>query len=156
MNHPIISESEIEGGIVMEQDSSWPNADILMTESEDAILKFFITESNNVELSEYELCKPYLLSLKKENLFDINQDGVQDSLDAKLIVRYFRGNSGIELIKGLINKNSKRRVANDIINFLDKMTGKQNGVKILENFTKFKSLERLIKHGKNLDSLNPM
>ena len=68
MNHPTISESEIEGGIVMEQDSSCSNADILMTESEDAIFKFFITESNNVELSEYELCKPYLLVSKKNYL----------------------------------------------------------------------------------------
>ena len=149
------TQEAINPGIVIEQDSQWPNADILMTESEDVILNFFIKESDAVDKTEYMNYLPYLNKLKSEGMFDVNQDGVSDSLDAKLILRYFRGNSGTELIKGLVNKYSRRRVANDIMSFLDSMTGKLNGIKVLPDFQKYQSLDRLMKHGKNLDSLKP-
>jgi len=118
-------------------------------------LNFFIRESNIIETSEYETYLPYLNKLKSDGNFDINQDGNSDSLDAKLILRYFRGNSGTELIKGLVNKYSKRRVANDIVSFLDNMTGKLNGTNIIDDFKEYQNLERLMKNGKNLDSLKP-
>jgi hypothetical protein len=142
-------------GITIEQDSHWPNSDVLLTESEDVVLNFFIRESNIIETSEYETYLPYLNKLKSDGNFDINQDGNSDSLDAKLILRYFRGNSGTELIKGLVNKYSKRRVANDIVSFLDNMTGKLNGTNIIDDFKEYQNLERLMKNGKNLDSLKP-
>jgi hypothetical protein len=147
--------AELEGGVAVEQDSMWPNSDILITESEDAILKFFTSESANINQDEYSGYLPYLRKLKKEGKFDVNKDGYSDSLDAKLIVRYFRGNSGVDLIRGLITKYAERRVASEIVEFLDIQTGKNNGIKVLKDFEKFTDLNKLIKNGKNLDSLRP-
>ena len=149
------NDAELEGGVAVEQDSMWPNSDILITESEDAILKFFTSESANINQDEYSVYLPYLRKLKESGAFDVNKDGYSDSLDAKLIVRYFRGNTGVDLIRGLITKYAERRVANEIVEFLDVQTGKNNGIKVLKDFEKFTDLNKLIKNGKNLDSLRP-
>jgi hypothetical protein len=149
------TDTELETGISVEQDTMWPNSDILLTESEDAILKFFVNESSNVNKDEYSLYLPYLRLLKERGHFDINNDGLSDRTDAKLILRYFRGNSGVDLVGGLLTPGSKRRVAVDIIKFLDERTGKFNGVEILKDFESFSDLRKLIKNGKNLDSLKP-
>jgi hypothetical protein len=146
---------EVREGIAVEQDTNWPNADILLTESEDAILDFFTVKSNEIDFDEFKSALPYLRKLKKEGDLDINEDGIADSKDAKLLIRYFRGNSGLELIRGLISSKSKRRVSSDIIQFLDNNTGKYNGIKKLEYFDKFTDLQKLIDNGKNLDSLKP-
>jgi len=149
------TDTEVDGGVAVEQDTMWPNSDILLTESEDAILKFFTSESANINQEEYSTHLPYLHELKASGHFDVNEDGYSDSLDAKLIVRYFRGNSGAELIRGLVTKYAKRRVAREIVEFLDTQTGKHNGIKVLHDFEKFTDLRKLIKNGQNLDSLRP-
>ena len=87
--------------------------------------------------------------------FDMDDDGYTGSADAKLLVRYFRGRTGIELIGGLLNKLSKRRVPKDIVKFLDLRTGKDNGIEILSEFEKYTDLDRVMSAGKNMESLYP-
>ena len=58
------SEGEVPGGISVEQDTHWPNSDILLTESEDAILMFLDAAAENMVLSEYERMFPILQQLK--------------------------------------------------------------------------------------------
>ena len=151
----VVSDEEVPGGLSVEQDTMWPNSDILLTESDDAILMFFERESDNLSVEEYNKTLPILRKLKDNGDFDVNNDGTSGSADAKLIIRYFKGNTGQDLTRGLITKNSKRRVSVDIVDFLDKRTGKSNGVEILPEFERFTDLNRLISCGKTMDALHP-
>lgn len=151
----IFPDEEVPGGISIEQDMNWPNADILMSESEDAILMFFEKEADNLPEQEYEKSIPMLNKLKDNGHFDVNDDGTSGSADAKLIIRYFKGNLGQDLIRGLVTKRSKRRVPSDIVDFLDRRTGKNNGVELIKDFEKYTSLERLMRVGKSHDALCP-
>ena len=149
------SEGEVPGGISVEQDTHWPNSDILLTESEDAILMFLDAAAENMVLSEYERMFPILQQLKSNGELDINDDGHAGSADAQLLVRYFRGMTGAELVEGLLTKGSKRRIPTDILEFLDKRTGKNNGIEIISDFEKFTNLSAIMNDGKNLESLHP-
>jgi hypothetical protein len=150
-----VADDEVPGGVSVEQDTMWPNSDILLTESDDAILMFFEREADNLSVGEYNKTLPALKRLKDNGDFDVDGDGISGSADAKLIIRYFKGNIGQDLTRGLINKNSKRRVSRDIVEFLDKRTGKSNGVEVLPEFERFTDLDRLISCGKSMDALHP-
>lgn len=151
----IVDDSELKGGIAVEQDTEWPNSDILISESEDAILMFFERESDNVSVSEYEKVLPILKKLKVDGHFDADDDGVSASADAKLLIRYFKGYRGQDLIRGLINKKSRRRVPHDIAEFFDEKTGKKNGIEILPEFERYTDLDRIMTTGKVNDALCP-
>jgi hypothetical protein len=150
-----ITDGEVPGGISVEHDTMWPNSDVLLTESEDAILMFFEREAENVILDDYEKTLPILKNLKDAGHFDIDNDGNSGSADAKLIIRYFKGNEGFDLVRGLLNKKSQRRIPRDIVEFLDEKTGKNNGVQILPDFERYTDLEKLIKDGKTLEAMCP-
>ena len=95
----------------------------------------------------YERILKNLTKLKNDGLLDIDMDGNSNSRDGKLLLRYYVGKSSSGLIRGLVDKYSKRRTALEIKTFLDGMTGKDNGRKILECFVDYKKCDSLDKSG---------
>jgi hypothetical protein len=151
---PSVETSELEdvsGGIVLEQDTTWPNEDILLVESEDVLLSTLVDEYEGPSsLDSYEKIIENLNKLKNNGLLDIDLDGNSNSRDGKLLVRYFLGKTGIGLTRGLIGQDSKRRIPLEIKTFLDDMTGKKNGRKILNCFVDYKKCDSMDKVGSYL------
>lgn len=148
-------EGEVNNSLVLEQDTQWPNEDIILSESDDVILmNVLLNLTANVSLEKEEelrmLDKLDNLSLLKENGLDIDSDGVVSATDAKLLARYFVGRTGISLTQGLINplvKNVKRQNAYQIIKYLDEKTGKYRGRKIRDGFLEYEDLNKKDKTG---------
>ena len=146
---------EVDNTLVLEQDTQWPNEDIILSESDDAIImNVLLNLTANVSLEKEEelrmLDKLDNLSLLKENGLDIDADGVVSATDAKLLARYFVGRTGISLTEGLINplvKNVKRQDAYKIIKYLDERTGKYRGRKIRDSFLEYEDQNKKDKTG---------
>jgi hypothetical protein len=73
-------DTEVPGGVAVEQDTMWPNSDVLLTESEDAILMFFEREAESVVIEDYEKSIPILKNLKENGHFDVDNDGYSGKL----------------------------------------------------------------------------
>lgn len=125
------------------QNTQWPNDDIILTESEDALIVDMIRSVLDEKVSTSELNEiiERLKALHDSGLLDIDGDGEVTMVDAMLLVRYFVGRTGVNLTKNLVNSfspNATRTKPFDIIQFLDERTGKQRGVKILQDFVDYK------------------
>jgi hypothetical protein len=142
---------DVPGGIVLEQDGQWPNEDVLLVESEDVLLSSLVNdwEVGNTDVA-YEKIINNLNKLKNAGLLDIDLDGNSNSRDGKLLLRYYLGKTATGLTRGLIDKYSERRTPAEIKAFLDDMTGKHNGSKIMECFTNYKKCDSLDKSGSYL------
>jgi hypothetical protein len=126
-----------------EQNTNWPNDDILLTESEDALIVDLVKSvlDDRVTTTDMIEIKEKIKTLHDNGLLDIDGDGEVTMRDAMLLVRYFIGRTGINLTKGLVDGftvNATRTKPFDIINFLDTRTGKNRGVKILDEFVNYK------------------
>jgi hypothetical protein len=142
---------EVSGGIVLEQDTQWPNTDILLVESEDVLLSTLVDkyETGNQQDS-YETILTKLNKLKSDGLLDVDLDGNSNARDGKLLVRYFLGKTGLGLTRGLIGQASERRTPLEIKTFFDDMTGKKNGHKILNSFVEYGKCDSVDKGGSYL------
>ena len=121
----------------------WPNDDIILTESEDALIVNIIKSvlDERVSTSDINDIIDRLKSLHDKGLLDVDGDGEVTMIDAMLLIRYFVGRTGINLTKNLIDSfspNATRTKPYDIIEFLDERTGKNRGVKILQDFVDYK------------------
>jgi hypothetical protein len=142
----IPSGGEVKGAIKLQtgQNKNWPNDDVILSESEDVILMnlFMNREEQEIKKTEFDKILENLNKLKDlgENGLDIDGDGVVSAIDAQLIARYFVGRRGNDLTSSLIkeNSNAKRKSSFEIIKHLDKMTGKTFGLKIKDEFVKFR------------------
>lgn len=136
---------EVKNTIKLEdgQNSMWPNDDIILTESEDALIVDIIKSvlDERVSTSDINDIIDRLKSLHDKGLLDVDGDGEVTMIDAMLLIRYFVGRTGINLTKNLIDSfspNATRTKPYDIIEFLDERTGKHRGVKILQDFVDYK------------------
>ena len=149
---------EVDDSLVLEQDTSWPNEDVLLSESEDVILMntlLNITKDNNLN-SEEEL----KILQRIDTLFnmgidglDIDGDGAVSANDAKLLARYFVGRTGNALVNGLINPldtSITRGKPFEIIQYLDIKTGKNRGRQIMQDFLKYDDADKEDKLGSYL------
>ena len=127
---------------MLEQNSNWPNEDVLMSESEDALfINVLQNLTSDMNLSKSEelkiLDKLDQLNSLKENGLDIDGDGVVSANDAKLLARYFVGRQGKALTSGIINplnSTAIRKNAFEIVQYLDEKTGKYSGREIIKDF----------------------
>lgn len=153
-NRPVVEDtdrSDTLGGIVLEQDTRWPNEDILLVESEDVLLSTLVDEYEVGDpFVSYEKILENLNKLKSDGLLDIDLDGNSNSRDGKLLIRYFLGKTAAGLIRGLLGKHSQRRTPLEIKTFLDDMTGKKNGHKVLECFVDYNKCDSVDKAGSYL------
>ena len=138
-----ITDDEIienETSIKLSDKNNWPKQDILMTESEDALLMDLFFSSTIIE--NRPVHEKILSNLKEKyenGDFDINGDGKTDEVDANLLLRYFIGRRGTYLTRDLVSKynNSSRTDSSSIVEFLDEKTGKNLGREILKDFQDF-------------------
>jgi hypothetical protein len=83
---------EDDGGIITEQENdgedSWWGDDIIMTESEDALLLSLVDVVPVVSLVEQY--NTALVDLDSRGILDINGDGVVDINDAKILINYYK------------------------------------------------------------------
>jgi hypothetical protein len=146
---------ELSNTLVLEQNTDWPNEDVLMSESEDAL---FINVLQNLtvdmELSKVEELRILdtldTLASQKQNGLDVDGDGVVSANDAKLIARYFVGRVGKSLTSGLINpltSTAIRKNSYQIVNFLDEKTGKYAGREIIKDFLDYETNDLNDKQG---------
>ena len=138
-----ITDDEIienETSIKLSDKNNWPKQDILMTESEDALLMDLFFSSDVIENRPVHDKIVSNLKEKYDNgEFDINGDGKTDEVDANLLLRYFIGRRGAYLTRDLVSKynDSSRTDSNSIVKFLDEKTGKNLGREILKDFQDF-------------------
>jgi hypothetical protein len=159
INRSTAISRSLDDGFVLEQDTlqdeSWWNSDILITESED-VLWFAEHISQSIEIIQTgsSVITPeyndYLDNLKNLNYLDINQDGFVDMKDGLLILNYFMGKRDYTLTNNLITKNSKRRSVDDIVNYLDIVTGKYIVPKVHPYFHNYLESSSLDKTGSYL------
>lgn len=137
----IIEEhNAIKLGIKLNKEDNWPKQDLLMTESEDALLMDLFVNSEILEKRpDYEKVLINLKEKYENGDFDINGDGKTDEVDANLLLRYFLGRRGNYLTRNLISKydDSTRKDSSSIIKYLDEQTGKNLGKEILKDFQDF-------------------
>jgi hypothetical protein len=141
---------EVPDSLVLEQDTTWPNEDVLLSESEDVILMntlMNITKDNSLNTEEeLKILESIdrLYNMGKDGL-DIDGDGVVSANDAKLLARYFVGRKGNALVDGLINPldtSITRPKPYEIIQYLDIKTGKDRGRRIMDGFLEYDNNDR--------------
>ena len=144
-------EPEPSASIVNEHTGDWWNENIILTENEDILFQDLNTVSN---IGADEECRARaqknLERLDSQSLLDINGDGSADILDAQILTRYFMGKRGFDLVEGLVTKSSTRKTAGDVVEFLDRMTGANNGVEILPDFAGYLESSSIDKTGSYL------
>lgn len=149
---------ELSNTLVLEQNSNWPNEDVLMSESEDALfINVLQNLTSDMNLSKSEelkiLDKLDQLNSLKENGLDIDGDGVVSANDAKLLARYFVGRQGKALTSGIINplnSTAIRKNAFEIVQYLDEKTGKYSGREIIKDFLDYEKNDLNDKKGSYL------
>jgi hypothetical protein len=149
---------EVSNSFVLEQDSQWPNEDVLLSESEDVILMntlLNITKDNTLNSTEeLQILENIdrLFNMGADGL-DVDGDGVVSANDAKLLARYFVGRKGSALVDGLINPldmSITRAKPYEIIQYLDTKTGKDRGRRIMNEFLEYDEKDRDDKRGSYL------
>ena len=116
---------------------NWPTEDIVLTESEDVLLMdLFMKSDLNTNGPNYNRIVAKLKKMHSAGEFDIDGDGVTSAADAKLLMRYFIGRTGLQLTRGLVDGygDATRYKSTDIIEYLNEKTGKNIGRRILSDF----------------------
>jgi hypothetical protein len=106
------------------QTSSWWKNDLLLTESEDAIIAEGLLDSLNLSSYTQAIVDKIRVDYANTGILDINGDGVVDTKDGRLLWAYWTGKLDIDVVDENISKNSSRDTLESILEYINIILGK--------------------------------